>query len=137
MGANSTLWKAITANGTLVEPGTAGTLKWDWISGKFQLTNSNVTCKTNLGYVCKYENMTLASGLTAPEIAKALLLYPDEPNGDYAEDYHAANLVSERFPRCGGDWHNNFSDGVFCVDLSFYRSNAGNNIGFRSAYCEL
>ena len=137
MGANSTLWKAITANGTLVEPGTAGTLKWDWISGKFQLTNGNVTYKTNLGCECKYENMTLASGVTAPELAKALLLYPDEPNGDYAEDYHVANLVAERFPCCGGDWHKNFSDGVFFVDISFYRSNAGNNIGFRSAYCEL
>ena len=30
MSASSTLWKAIKADGSLVEPGTAGTLKWDW-----------------------------------------------------------------------------------------------------------
>ena len=137
LGANSTLWKAIAADGSLVEPGTAGTLKWDWISGKFQLTSGDVTYKTDQGNGCPYNGMTLASSLTAPEIAKALLFYPDEPNGDYGGDYHWANLVGERLPLCGGSWYLTSSAGVFYVGLGDPRSNSSTAIGFRSAYCEL
>lgn len=137
MGASSTLWKAIAADGSLVAPGTAGTLKWDWISGKFQLTSGDVTYKTDQGNGCPYNGMTLASSLTAPEIAKALLLYPDEPNGDYGGDYHWANLVGERLPVCGGYWYLTSGAGVFGVGLHCPRSYSYTNIGFRSAYCEL
>ena len=134
MAAGSTEWKAIAADGSLVAPGTAGTLKWDWISGKFQLTNGDVTYKTDQGNGCQYKDMTLVSGLTAPELAKALLLYPDEPNGDYGNDYHWANLTGERLPFCGGYWLNTSSAGVFRVALPNPRSNAGGGIGFRSAF---
>lgn len=134
MAAGSTEWKAIAADGSLVAPGTAGTLKWDWISGKFQLTNGDVTYKTDQGNGCQYKDMTLASGLTAPELAKALLLYPDEPNGDYGSDYHWANLTGERLPICGGYWNNTSNAGVFYVYLSYPRTDAYGGIGFRSAF---
>lgn len=134
MAAGSTEWKAIAADGSLVAPGTAGTLKWDWISGKFQLTNGDVTYKTDQGNGCQYKDMTLVSGLTAPELAKALLLYPDEPNGDYGNDYHWANLTGERLPRCGGAWSNTSLAGVFFVGLDGPRSGARGYIGFRSAF---
>lgn len=134
LAAGSTEWKAIKADGTLVAPGTAGTLKWDWISSKFQLTSGTVTYKTDQGNGHQYKDMTLASGLTAPEIAKALLLYPDEPGGDYGGDYHWANLVGERLPLCGGGWYNTASAGVFNVGLSDPRSLASSSLGFRSAF---
>ena len=134
MAAGSTEWKAIAADGSLVAPGTAGTLKWDWISGKFQLTNGDVAYKTDQGNGCQYKDMTLASGLTAPELAKALLLYPDEPNGDYGSDYHWANLTGERLPLCGGSWLSTSGAGVFDVNLYYPRANAFGNFGFRSAF---
>ena len=81
--------------------------------------------------------MTLASGLTAPEIAKMLLLYPDEPNGDYAGDYHWFNPVGERLPICGGRWGVGASAGVFILYLSTPRSAASWFIGFRSAFVDL
>ena len=82
--------------------------------------------------------MTLVSGLSAaPEIAKALLLYPDDPNGDYGGDFHGLNTVGERLPRCGGGWYDSSSAGVFYVNLVNPRSGADGGIGFRSAYCEL
>lgn len=137
MGASSTLWKAIAADGTLVEPGTAGTLKWDVVSGKIQLTKGDITPKDQ-GNWLPYNNMTLGDGLSAaPELAKALLLYPDEPNGDYGGDYHGLNTSGERLPVCGGSWNNTSSAGVFYVNLSNPRSNSYTDIGFRSAYCEL
>ena len=138
MAAGSTEWKAIKADGTLVTPGTAGTLKWDVVSGKIQLTNGTVTNITNQGNWLPYNNMTLVSGLSAaPEIAKALLLYPDDPNGDYGGDFHGLNTVGERLPRCGGGWYDSSSAGVFYVNLVNPRSGADGGIGFRSAYCEL
>lgn len=136
MGASSTLWKAIAANGTLVEPGTAGTLKYNYVSGHIQLTSGDITPEdTWRGDT--YQNMTLDSALTVPEIAKALLIYPDEPSGDYGGDGHYMNNSGERLPRCGGYWNNTSHAGVFSVGLDYPRSYSSTSFGFRSAYCEL
>lgn len=136
MGASSTLWKAIAADGTLVEPGTAGTLKYNYVSGHIQLTSGDITPEdTWRGDT--YQNMTLDSALTVPEIAKALLIYPDEPGGDYGGDGHYMNNSGERLPFCGGGWYYTSGAGVFRVDLYNPRSGSDSNIGFRSAYCEL
>lgn len=136
MGASSTLWKAIAADGTLVEPGSAGTLKYNYVSGHIQLTSGDITPEdTWRGDT--YQNMTLDSALTVPEIAKALLIYPDEPGGDYGGDGHYMNNSGERLPFCGGYWYNTSIAGVFFVDLNSPRSYSDTNIGFRSAYCEL
>ena len=138
MGAQSTEWKAIKADGTLVDPGSADTLKWDWVSSKIQLTNGTVTYTTDQGNGGQYKDMTLVSGLSAaPELAKALLLYPDEPGGDYGGDYHYVNTVGERLPICGGRWDDTSSAGVFNVDLINPRALSSGGIGFRSAFCEL
>ena len=136
MGASSTLWKAIAADGTLVEPGSAGTLKYNYVSGHIQLTSGDITPEdTWRGDT--YQNMTLDSALTVPEIAKALLIYPDEPGGDYGGDGHYMNNSGERLPGCGGGWGSTSGAGVFYVYLGYPRSGSGANFGFRSAYCEL
>lgn len=136
MGASSTLWKAIAADGTLVEPGTAGTLKYNYVSGHIQLTSGDITPEdTWRGDT--YQNMTLDSALTVPEIAKALLIYPDEPGGDYGGDGHYMNNSGERLPICGGSWGSTSYAGVFNVNLYYPRSSSSAGIGFRSAYCEL
>ena len=136
MGASSTLWKAIAADGALVEPGSAGTLKYNYVSGHIQLTSGDITPEdTWRGDT--YQNMTLDSALTVPEIAKALLIYPDEPGGDYGGDGHYMNNSGERLPRCGGSWNSTSYAGVFYVHLCNPRSGSVTNVGFRSAYCEL
>ncbi|MBU5680084.1 SUMF1/EgtB/PvdO family nonheme iron enzyme [Blautia sp. MSJ-9] len=133
LGASSTFWKAIAADGSLVEPGTAGTLKWDVVSGKIQLTKGDITPKDQ-GNWLPYNNMTLGDGLTVvPELAKALLLYPDEPNGDYGGDYHGVNTSGERLPICGGGWDGTGTSGVFYVNSYNSRSNSDSSIGLRSA----
>lgn len=138
MGAQSTEWKAIKSDGTLVDPGSADTLKWDWVSSKIQLTNGAVTYTTDQGNGGQYKDMTLVSGLSAaPELAKALLLYPDEPGGDYGGDYHYLNTTGERLPLCGGGWDNGSYAGVFDVHLSYPRSGSYSYVGFRSAFVDL
>ena len=138
MGDNSTEWKAIKKDGTLVGPGTADTLKWDWASGNIQLTSGAVSYMTDQGNGCQYKDMTLHSSVSAaPEIAKALLLYPDEPGGDYGGDYHWVNTTGERLPLCGGRWDGGSGAGVFNVHLYGPRSLSLGGVGFRSAFCEL
>lgn len=138
MAAGSSEWKAIKADGTLVAPGSADTLKWDWVSSKIQLTKGAITYTTDTGVGGQYKDMTLASGLSAaPELAKALLLYPDEPGGDYGSDYHWFDPVGERLPICGGGWYYTSNAGAFNVDLNYPRSHSYSHFGFRSAFCEL
>jgi len=138
MAAGSSEWKAIKADGSLVAPGSADTLKWDYVSSKIQLTKGTPTYTTDQYVYCQYKDMTLASGLSeAPELAKALLFYPDEPGGDYGGDYHYFNPTGERLPICGGYWYYTSGAGVFYVNLNYPRSNSFSSVGFRSAFCEL
>lgn len=132
----SSLWKAIKNDGSIVAPGTAATLKYDWVSNTIQLT-TGITSAVDTGRGGQYKDMTLASGLTAPELAKLLLIYPDNPGGDYAGDYHWMNNTGERLPLCGGHWLDGSSAGVFNVSLNDPRSFSSHYVGFRSAYVEL
>lgn len=134
--AGSTAWKAIAADGTLVEPGTAGTLHWDWLSNKITLATST-TDTTDAGHDTDYNSLALESGLTVPQIAKGYLLYPDEPAGNYGGDKHWFNPVGERLPICGGYWSTSANAGVFAVYCYSPRSDSALNLGFRSAYCPL
>lgn len=133
MDASSSAWKAINKNGELVAPGSADTLKYDLVSNTIQLS-TNITKSYTYGI---YSSMSLASGLTVPELVKSLILYPDEPGGDYGEDYRYVSNSGERLPVCGGNWDYGGGAGVFYVDLDNTRSASYDSIGFRSAYCNL
>lgn len=135
--AASTAWKAIKSDGSLVDPGTAGTLKYDYLSSKITLTTGSVTDDGSTYRSTEYKSLALASGLTAPEIVKALMLYPDEPAGDYGGDMRYVTLAGERLPLCGGYWAGEAYAGVFYVSLSNVRSYSHASIGFRSAFVSL
>ena len=137
MGVNSTFWKAILADGTLVDPGTAGTLKFDYLSSKLTLTTGTVTDDGSAGRSTGFTSIGLASGLTVPEIIKAMTIYPDEPGGDYGGDYRYMTLAGERMPLAGGYWYDAAGAGVFRWALYNSRSGADGIIGFRSAFCDL
>lgn len=134
LGSASTSWKAIAADGTLVDPGTSGTLKYSNSANQLGIT----VTPTDSGRWESFSAMTLGSGLdAAPEIAKELILYPAEPGGDYAGDYHGFNTSGERVAHCGGTWGDGASAGVFNVHLAAARSASTGALGFRSAFCEL
>lgn len=134
-GANSAAWKAIMPDGSLVDPGTAGTLHYDVVGGKLQLGTSSVV--KDAGNWIDYSSAILASGVTAPEIAKGLLIYPDDPGADYGGDFHGVNTSGERVAFGGGSWYSGAAAGVFHVGLSDPRSDVDWDLGFRSAYCAL
>ena len=136
LASASTSWKGIAADGSLVDPGTSGDLHYDFVSGKVQLS-TKTSSTADAWDSCSYEQMTLASGLTAPEIAKALILYPDEPGKDYASDYHGYNPNGECMSGCGGNFGSTGDAGVFGVRVVFTRGSLDFSIGFRSAFADL
>lgn len=144
--ASSTLWKAIAPNGTLVHPGTANTLKWDYTAdpgtanaGKpFQLTTTIRFKQTaNAPYGSQtLQSLTAISGVTAPEILKALAIFPADAE-DYGGDYIYMRNVGERLASRGGSWYYGGNAGVFALDGDDPRSNVSTSIGFRSAFVKI
>lgn len=134
MSKTSSHWKAINKDGSLVAPGTTGSLKWG--TGK-NLTTGSVEQKDE-HFNTPYADMVLDSSITTvPELAKALLLYPDEPKGDYGNDYHWWRTDGEKIPCCGGNWDDGSGAGVFFVYANDPRSDSYGSVGLRSAYCDL
>ena len=73
MGASSTYWKALNASGEYVDPGSSGTLKYDYLSSKLTLITGSVTDDGSAGRSTGYNAIAAASGLTVPEMHTQLL----------------------------------------------------------------
>lgn len=138
MGENSTEWKAIMPDGSLVDPGTSGTLKYDYVSGKVTLCTSTTTTvgseSNGTGSGSTFQNMVAATGVTAPQILKELALFPADTDGYEGDYFYVNNAAAERFPVRGGFWSNGANAGVFYTGLSHARSDSNTSIGFRSAF---
>lgn len=142
-GAQSSKWQAIMPDGTLVAPGTAGTLKWDYTAdpgtidtGKpFRLnTVLEFPASNDLPYGSQqFNTLTAADGVTVPEILKALALFPAD-NGDHGGDYFYMRNRGERLAYRGGHWSYGSYAGVFSLFGFSSRSYSRTYIGFRSAY---
>lgn len=128
-GVSSTLWKAILEDGTLVAPGTTGTLKYDGTSAtKLSKTVSLVGSGSS-----EFKTLAKDAGITTvPQIAKALGLFPVDALGGGDRLY--VNSDGERLPYFGGNWPYGANAGVFAVILTYPRSVSSISIGFRSAY---
>lgn len=136
MGATSAEWKAILPDGTLVDPGTAGTLKWDYVSSKVTLATA-ITTQADASRSNTFETIASAAGVTAPQLLKGLALHPADASG-YEGDYIYMNNGAglERLPYRGGYWSNTSGAGVFNLHLNSPRTYASTGIGFRAAFYE-
>lgn len=137
--ATSTLWKAILPNGNLVAPGTAGTLKFDYTSAPSGST-SNFNISNTLAYQQAnddadghktFETLTAKSGVTIPEILKALAIFPlDSSHGG---DGLFMRNNGERLPQRGGYYGGGSESGVFDLFLYNSRTYTEDTLGFRAA----
>lgn len=138
MSATSTEWKAIKADGSLVAPGTAGTLKLDFVSSKVTLSTSVTNHVGNesegTGSGATFESTVAASGVTAPQIIKELALFPADSSGYEGDYFYVNNTAAERFPIRGGHWGHGANAGVFSTNLPHSRADVHRSIGFRSAF---
>lgn len=136
-GASSTLWKAIMPDGTLVDPGTPGTLKYDAATPVPSGIRINTSVEnptdgdTSVNYA--FEEIEAADGVNIPQILKALALAPID--NDHGQDRVYMRTVGERLPFRGGNWSDGALAGVFYLHLGFPRSHVGTTaLGFRCAY---
>ena len=139
ISASSAAWKAILPNTsndgyTLVAPGTAGTLHWNW-----DATNSKIILDTqcdDLTVGAKGQSFkTLTAHATrlpyVPHIVKELGLFPTDAN-DNTEGYYYVNFVAgERFPRRGGYFSYTSDAGLGCVYAAYERGLTGAGFGSR------
>lgn len=139
-GVNSTLWKAIMPDGSLVDPGTPGTLKLDAETSSPSGIRINTTIQNPTGgssSVSKtFQTIGAASGVDIPEILKTLSIFPQD-GSDHGQDMIYMRNEGERLPYFGGSWAHASNAGVFAVILNSPRSDVGTSVGFRSAYVDL
>ena len=141
MSATSTLWKAIMPDGTLVEPGTAGTLKIDRTSASDATLriNTSVTTQTTDSNDTNvvFKDTKAVSGVSIPKLLIALGLFPDSGVTGYGNDRFWARNNGERLPLRGSAFNNASNSGPSALDLGDVRSHSYGSVGFRSAFCEL
>lgn len=139
LSATSAAWKAILPNAsddgyTLVAPGTAGTLHWNW-----DATNSKIILDTqcdDLTVGTKWQTFkTLTAHATrlpyVPHIVKELGLFPTGANDNTEGSYGINFTAGERFPRRGGLYSHPSSAGLGYVDASDERGYASTHYGCR------
>jgi len=134
--ASSAEWKAILQDGTLVEPGTADTLKIDAETAApsgIRINTEVINATTDATSTNKsFASIEAASGVVVPDMLKLLGLFPLDTN--HGGGYMHARNNGERFPLRGGHWLNGKAAGVFYLGVSDPRSLSGFSNGFRSAF---
>ena len=139
MSANSTLWKAIMPDGTLVEPGTAGTLKVDGTGA----TNFTPRINTSVNYQTTgegsgnidFKSLKAADGVNIPNLLIAMGLFPEE-SATYGGDRFYMRNHGERLPIRGSAFYHASYSGASALGLSSPRSFSSADVGFRSAFYE-
>ena len=149
-GVSSAAWRAILVDGTLVDPWTAGTLKFDAPTapsddGTVQGLGTPVLRDALINapdpawewgnalndYTAgAFENV--ASDVVAPNILKTLAIFP--ALSGYASDFLYVRHYGERLPVRGGSWIIANAAGAFYLHLGYHRSIANTGIGFRPAF---
>lgn len=142
--ATSTLWRAMLQDGTLVEPGTAESLKWDYTKDPSEtgsaiayclntmLTHQQTSSSTS-GFV-KFSDLKAADGISVPDRLKALALMPNGTDKTYGGDYAYMKNIGECMVGRGGYWNGNSQSGVFLTHGYLSRSYIDEYIGFRPAF---
>lgn len=133
MSESSTHWKAILEDGTLVDPGTPDTLKYDYVASKWTLAKT-ITNMDDSSRYCLFRNMQ-DGGLSVPQILKELAVFPADGSGYGGEYFYLNNGATvSGLPLRGGSWSSVSVAGVFHSYLSLPRTNTSTSIGFRSAF---
>lgn len=143
LGVNSAAWRAILPNGTLVAPGTAGTLKFDYTgnpansTAAFHITTTleHQQADDNAGYGAKdFGTLTAKSGVTIPDLLKALAFFPNSDKTGRGFMYFRNN--GERLLVRGGPYGDGGRAGEALGNFSYPRSHSSVNVGLFSAFVD-
>lgn len=126
----STYWKAILPTGALVNPGTAGTLKY---TKDFKIATA--TGAAGSTYTPNFGNLAADTGITIPEILYELHLAPK--TGVTHSGGFWINNEGERLPVVGASCNSTSHSGPSALHLRHPRSGVSTYVGFFSAFLEL
>ncbi|HLR78396.1 MAG TPA: hypothetical protein VK062_05025, partial [Burkholderiaceae bacterium] len=140
MSPGSSEWRAIlVSDGSLVSPGTSGTLKYDAPGGTLELSDVITNMQGDPGdnsngdsSSIALQSLTEGNGITAPDLAKALALFPVDSNLESDRLY--VRNYGERLPRRGGHRSAVSHAGVFYLHLSTPRTYTNTYGGSRPAF---
>ena len=144
LSANSKAWRAILQDGSLVAPGTAGTLKFDYTAappatgstGNFCLSTTVTTQQTTEEpYAAKdFGTLTAKAGVTVPDLLKALAFFPNTDKT--GRGYFYMRNKGERLLFRGGDYGTGGRAGEAHGDFDSPRSYSWASLGLFSAYVD-
>lgn len=144
MSQDSSAWKAVLQDGSLVFPGTANTLKFDSTAasrGSTSWTNvggharlcTTITNQLNANEYTgwyAFKSLDAASGITVPAILKQYGIMP-------TNTYHQGSMTIANgritMPLRGGHWGNTSYCGPSYLHANGLRSSTNANIGFRAS----
>lgn len=134
---DSTEWKAILQDGSLVTPGTADTLKYDFVNvpANEGAARINISTQANPSEYYSYntfETLAVAAGVTIPNLLKLLGLAPVDAS--HGADGMWTRNTGERLPFRGGRWDSTSAAGVCALRLLDLRSYSVYSIGFPLAF---
>lgn len=152
-------WRAIRADGSLVQPGFFDdTIKVDCLDetqtdidpGEFvfsttirhpQRVPDNILpqaayyCSPGPSLGCEFGRLK-ARGLEMPEVTKALAIFPADADG-YDGDIVYTRNFEERLPLRGGRWKFGSRAGVFATDFCDQRIHSSSFVAIRSCYVDV
>lgn len=129
----SSFWKAVLENGSLVEPGTADTLKY---TKEFKIAKA--TGEKGRTSTPNFSAVTKDEGVTAiPEILLALNLAPVEADKEQYKGGFWIDNSGERLPIVGAGWDGTSHAGSSALNFYEVRTNVFTSLGFFSAFMEL
>ena len=138
--ATSSLWKAIKPSltdetYTLVDPGTNGTLHWNWLNSKVTLDTTSIEDSESRSTAFTQLAVDSTHVPYIPTIMRELGLFPC--SGDtVTKGTVYVNLSGERFPRRGGSCTYTSSAGLGYMVAGYARSHTGTIYGGRGRFLE-
>jgi hypothetical protein len=132
----SALWQAILEDGTLVSPGTDGTLKYNGTNPvSIVKTITSTTAQSSRAFGTIFAGSDITS---LPQLVYALGIAPADATAEnYKSDGFWHNLTTERIAFRGGYWYYGALSGAFALALNIARSFSTTNVGFRPAFVSL
>lgn len=139
--AVSALWKAILQDGSLVDPGTADTYKWDYVttapaSGTaaflLNITKDNPPADATPYGVQTFSAIAAKAGVTIHDLLRLLLIMPPLANSPLGTQY--MRNLGERLGYAGGLWSYSSLAGLGYRGAADERSYANASVGFRPAF---
>ena len=127
------------SNGTLVNPGTANTLKMDAAgangTGAVKI-NTTITSQfpddgSTSSSSSAFKDVTAASGVTIPALFKLLGLFPYDASA-VGTLWH--RNAGERLAFRGGNYTDGAGAGLFALSLHYERTFVYSSVGFRPAF---